>query len=104
VFFGMSHGTTRAQLARAVLEGVAFAFADGQDALLAGGASIERVSLVGGGSRSALWAQILADTLGRALERHEGSEGRCGARRGAARAARTRPRERGRGLFRAAVA
>jgi xylulokinase len=86
VFFGMSHGTTRAQLARAVLEGVAFAFADGQDALLAGGASIERVSLVGGGSRSALWAQILADTLGRALERHEGSE--VGAALGAARLAR----------------
>jgi xylulokinase len=86
VFFGMSHGTTRAQLARAVLEGVAFAFADGQDALLAGGASIERVSLVGGGSRSTLWAQILADTLGRALERHQGSE--IGAALGAARLAR----------------
>jgi xylulokinase len=86
VFFGMSHGTTRAQLARAVLEGVAFAFADGQDALLAGGASIERVSLVGGGSRSALWAQILADTLGRPLERHQGSE--VGAALGAARLAR----------------
>ena len=86
VFFGMTHGTTRARLARAVLEGVAFAFADGQDALLAGGANIERVSLVGGGSRSALWAQILADTLGRTLERHQGSE--VGAALGAARLAR----------------
>lgn len=35
VFFGMTHQTDRAALARAVLEGVAFAFADGQDALLA---------------------------------------------------------------------
>ncbi|HYP87993.1 MAG TPA: FGGY-family carbohydrate kinase [Polyangiaceae bacterium] len=86
VFFGLSHDTTRAELARAVLEGVAFAFADGQDALLAGGASIDRVSLVGGGSRSALWAQILADTLGRTLARHEGSE--VGAALGAARLAR----------------
>jgi len=86
VFFGMSHDTTRAQLARAVLEGVACAFADGQDALVAGGATIDRVSLVGGGSRSALWAQILADTLGRALQRHEGSE--VGAALGAARLAR----------------
>lgn len=86
VFFGLTHDTTRAHLARAVLEGVAFAFADGQDALLSGGAHIERVSLVGGGARSALWAQILADTLGRALERHSGAE--VGAALGAARLAR----------------
>ena len=86
VFFGLTHDTTRASLARAVLEGVAFAFADGQDALVAGGARIERVSLVGGGSRSALWAQILADTLGRPLVRHQGSE--VGAALGAARLAR----------------
>lgn len=86
VFFGLTHGTTRAQLARAVLEGVAFAFADGQDALLAGGARIDEVALVGGGSRSALWAQILADTLGRPLVRHRDAE--VGAALGAARLAR----------------
>ena len=87
VFFGLTHGTTRAALARAVLEGVAFAFADGQDALLAGGARIDdAAALVGGGARSALWAQILADTLGRALVRHRGAE--VGAALGAARLAR----------------
>ena len=86
VFFGLTHDTGRAHLARAVLEGVAFAFADGQQALLSGGARIDSVSLVGGGSRSALWAQILADTLGRTLERHSGAE--VGAALGAARLAR----------------
>ncbi len=86
VFFGLTHDSGRAHLARAVLEGVAFAFADGQQALLAGGAQIHRVSLVGGGSRSALWAQILADTLGQTLERHSGGE--IGAALGAARLAR----------------
>jgi len=86
VFFGLTHDTSRAHLARAVLEGVAFAFADGQQALLSGGARIDSVSLVGGGSRSALWAQMLADTLGRPLQRRSGGE--VGAALGAARLAR----------------
>jgi xylulokinase len=86
VFFGLTHDTTRAHLARAVLEGVAFALADGQQALLAGGAQVHSVSLVGGGSRSAHWAQILADTLGRSLDRRSGAE--TGAALGAARLAR----------------
>ncbi len=86
VFSGLTHDTTRAHLALAVIEGVSFAFADGQQALLAGGADIQSVSLVGGGSRSALWAQLLADTLGRPLDRRSGAE--VGAALGAARLAR----------------
>ena len=44
VFFGMTGDTTRADLARAVLEGVAFALADGLDALEARGNRIERLT------------------------------------------------------------
>jgi xylulokinase len=65
---------------------VAFAFLDGQQALRDGGAKIENVTLVGGGSRSALWAQILADTLGQRLDRRSGAE--VGAALGAARLGR----------------
>ncbi|MEQ1682053.1 MAG: xylulokinase [Burkholderiaceae bacterium] len=86
VFFGLTHDHTRAHLARAVLEGVAFAFLDGQQALLAGGAQIDTVTLVGGGSRSAPWAQVLADTLGRTLDRRSGAD--VGAALGAARLGR----------------
>ena len=86
VFFGLTHDHTRAHLARAVFEGVAFAFLDGQQALLQGGAQIESVTLVGGGSRSAPWAQVLADTLGRTLDRRSGAD--VGAALGAARLAR----------------
>ena len=86
VFFGLTHDHSRAHLARAVLEGVAFAFLDGQQALLAGGAQINTVTLVGGGSRSAPWAQVLADTLGRTLERRSGAD--VGAALGAARLGR----------------
>ena len=86
VFFGLTHDHSRAHLARAVLEGVAFAFLDGQQALIDGGARIESVTLVGGGSRSALWAQILADALGRRLDRRSGAD--VGAALGAARLGR----------------
>ncbi len=74
VFFGMTHETDRLDLVRAVLEGVAFAFADGQDALLATGTSIRTVSVIGGGARSSLWGTILASVLDRPLQYHAGGE------------------------------
>ena len=86
VFFGMTHDTDRATLGRAVLEGVAFAFADGQDALLGAGADIDTVSVIGGGSRSRLWGEILASVLNRPLTYHAGGE--IGPAFGAARLAR----------------
>ena len=86
VFFGLTHDTGRAQLGRAVLEGVAFAFADGQDALLAAGASVDTVSVIGGGARSRYWGRILASVLGQPLTYHPGGE--TGPAFGAARLAR----------------
>jgi xylulokinase len=73
-FFGLSHATDRAALGRAVLEGVAFAIKDGEDALLAAGAGIDEVSVIGGGARSALWGRILASVLDRPLNYHSGGE------------------------------
>jgi xylulokinase len=86
VLFGLSHDTTRAALGRAVLEGVAFAFVDGQAALADAGAVIEEVALIGGGARSALWGRILASALGRSLGHHAAGEVSAGL--GAARLAR----------------
>lgn len=86
VFFGMTHETDRAAMGRAVLEGVAFAFADGQDALLEAGANIDSVSVIGGGARSQLWGRILASVLERPLVYH--SEGEIGPAFGAARLGR----------------
>ena len=68
VFFGLTHETSRAELGRAVLEGVAFAFADTQQALLDGGADIGRTAIIGGGSQSRLWGAILASVLNRPLD------------------------------------
>lgn len=85
VFFGIDHDTDRAALGRAVLEGVAFAFADAQDALLGAGTSIQSVSVIGGGSRSAAWGRILASVLERPLVYRRGGE--VGPALGAARLA-----------------
>jgi len=63
-FVGLTPRHGRAHLVRAVVEGVAHNLRDCRDALVAAGARIERVQAVGGGARSALWLQILADVLG----------------------------------------
>ena len=86
VFFGLTHATRPVDLVRAVLEGVSFALADGQDALASAGTQIGRVAVIGGGSRSAFWGRLLAAALDRPL--HYAAEAEVGPAFGAARLAR----------------
>ena len=86
VFFGLGHNTGRAELCRAVLEGVAFAFADGQQVLDDAGTQIDTVSVIGGGSKSPLWGEILASVLNRPLVYRAGAD--VGPAYGAARLGR----------------
>ena len=86
VFFGLDNNTRAADLGRAVLEGVAFAFADGQQVLLDAGTEIDEVSVIGGGAKSPLWGKVLASILNRPLVYRQGSE--VGPALGAARLAR----------------
>lgn len=74
VFFGLTHEHGRAELARAVLEGVAFAFADGLRVLEAAGTRIGTISVIGGGARSPFWGKILASVLNQPLTYHSGGE------------------------------
>ena len=83
VFFGLTNGTDRRALVYSVVEGVSFGLADGLDALASAGTRAGTLSLVGGGSRSALWAQLLADVLQTPLTVHAGGE--AGGALGAAR-------------------
>lgn len=85
VFFGLSHQTSRAHMTRAILEGVAFAFADGQDAMINAGVDIQKVFVVGGGAQSLFWGKILASVLNRPLIYSKNRE--VGAAVGAARLA-----------------
>lgn len=70
-FVGLDHDVDRARLGYAVLEGVAFALADGQRVLEEAGANIGGVSVIGGGARSVFWGGILSAALGRPLTYRE---------------------------------
>jgi len=83
VFAGLRAEHGQEAVAYAVLEGVAFALADGYDVLREAGASLAHCMTVGGGARSRFWGQMLADVLDLELLLPEGAE--TGAALGAAR-------------------
>ena len=62
-FIGMTMDTTRADLTQAVLEGVAFAIRDSVEVAKSLGVSIPSSMLCGGGAKSPLWKQIMANVL-----------------------------------------
>jgi len=66
---GIRQGTSRESVARSAYEGVVCGLLDGLDALVAAGTSVDDgpVLLLGGGSKSAAYRQILASLSGRAV-------------------------------------
>lgn len=67
---GLGYSTTTGQLVRAVYEGIAYALAECVEALKLDGDLV----VAGGGSRSALLCQVLADVLARQIVHEEASE------------------------------
>ncbi|RFO94589.1 xylulokinase, partial [Rhodoferax lacus] len=82
-FHGISHSADQAAMAYAVIEGVTFGLTDGLNALKKAGSHVSRLSLVGGGARSAMWAQQLASSLDVEIVLH--AESAAGGALGAAR-------------------
>ena len=81
-FFALRNETTRAELGYAVIEGVTFALADGMDVLQQTGTKMPRCSLTGGGARSPIWAQLIADVINVPIVTHPASSsGALGAAR-----------------------
>jgi len=70
-FFGLLPGHTRADLLRAVYEGVALAI---RDCYAVMDAPISEVRLSGGGAKSRIWGQMIADVLGARVIVPEGAE------------------------------
>lgn len=86
VVFGLSPSSSRAEIVRAALEGVAFSLADGLDGIASAGPRSASLAFIGGGSRSPFWGRIIAAVLGLPLRCYSGGE--AGPAFGAARLAR----------------
>lgn len=74
VLFGLTHAHHNASIAYAVIEGVSFGLLDGWHAMNAEAGSVKTLSLVGGGSKSAWWSQLLASALKVPLRTHAESD------------------------------
>lgn len=82
-FIGLGHDSSRAVLTQAVVEGVTFAIRDSLEALKSAGTKIDRVTAIGGGSRSRYWLASIATALGMPVD--VPADGDFGAAFGAAR-------------------
>ena len=75
-WIGLTNSHTRADLIRAVIEGVCYSQRDCLDIVAGLGVPLNSVRASGGGAKSAFWRQLLADILGKrvvTLETREGS-------------------------------
>ncbi len=64
-FYGLTPAHDQGHMARAALEGCAFAMRDVVERLAEMGVATDELLLLGGGAKSRLWAQIRADCTGR---------------------------------------
>lgn len=74
-FLGLSTDTTRADMTQAVMEGIAFGLRQLAEAMRLPAGELAKLKAVGGGSRSRVWMQILADVLNTPIDQLEGSAG-----------------------------
>lgn len=72
---GLTAKHTRADLIRAVLEGVAYSQKDCLDIIEKLGVTVKSVRLSGGGARSSFWRQMFADVFGKRVAMLETEEG-----------------------------
>ncbi len=75
VFFGLSSIHTKAHMLRAVMEGVAFSLRDCLEIIRSVGISPQEMLLCGGGAKSPVWKQMLADLFRLPTATLTGSEG-----------------------------
>jgi xylulokinase len=74
-WIGLTAKHTRADLIRAVVEGVSYSQKDGLDIVERLGVPVSSVRASGGGARSPFWRQILADIFAKPVTRLENQEG-----------------------------
>ncbi len=74
-FTGMTMDSTRTDMTQAVLEGVAFAIRDSFEVAKELGINITETKMCGGGAKSGLWCQIMANVLGIKVKLLKSEEG-----------------------------
>ena len=77
VFFGLNLDHGRADMARALMEGIVFALKDGLNVLEEIGIPCRRIVAAGGGARSDVWLQIQADIFEKDVCRSASKEQAC---------------------------
>lgn len=76
-FIGMSLGTKKSDMARAVLEGITFEMREIVETEAEAGINVERIRITGGAAKSPFWCQLLADAFGRPIELLQTSQTGC---------------------------
>ena len=74
-FVGLRAHHTRADLTRAVMEGVVFSLRDGLDIMRGLGVDVQLARATGGGARSPFWRQLQADVFNLPIQRTIADEG-----------------------------
>ena len=74
-FFGMVIETSRADMTGAVLEGVAFSLRDSLEIVRKNGVEINSIRINGGGAKSRLWCEIIANVLNVEVNKIHSEEG-----------------------------
>ncbi|MCR5089505.1 MAG: xylulokinase [Oscillospiraceae bacterium] len=74
-FTGLSMDSSRADMTLAILEGVAFAIRDSLEVARSLGLELKTSRICGGGAKSPLWRQIMANVCNLELEQIESEEG-----------------------------
>jgi len=74
---GLTFATTRAELAKAALEGLTFELRTNLDLLRDAGVEIAELHAVGGGARSELWLRLKADICGLPLRVPKVTDAAC---------------------------
>ncbi len=74
-FIGMTMDTTRADMTQAMLEGVAYALRDSFEIVKSLGVDLDRIRINGGGAKSPLWCNIIANVLNVKVDKINSTEG-----------------------------
>ena len=72
-FIGLTHNTTKGDMSKAILEGVAFALRDCLEIAINNGCKFNKATICGGGSKSETWNQIMSNVLNLPIYKSEGS-------------------------------